>query len=327
MSSDGMAAALAGALGRAGHEVAVEDLRRLSGGANQETWAFAALTPAGPRDLILRRAPGGHDGAAAAAGMALETRVISVARSVGVPAPEVIVLLVPEDGLGAGYVMTRAQGETLARKILRDAAFDAVRPRLARQCGRVLAHLHTAPAGGIADLPRLDGPTQLRQYRERYRSYGQPKPVFELAFAWLEPRLAAVERPALVHGDFRHGNLMVHPERGLEAVLDWELTHLGDPREDLGWICVNSWRFGADRRVGGFGDLDDLLGGYVEAGGEPFTEADIRLWEMLGVLKWGVGCMSMYEVFRSGHDRSVERAAIGRRSSECEIDLLNLLAA
>jgi aminoglycoside phosphotransferase (APT) family kinase protein len=67
----------------------------------------------------------------------------------------------------------------------------------------------------------------------------------------------------LVHGDFRHGNLMVHAERGLAAVLDWELAHLGDPMEDLGWICVNSWRFGnIDKPVGGFGEYADLFAGY-----------------------------------------------------------------
>ena len=53
------------------------------------------------------------------------------------------------------------------------------------------------------------------------------------------------------------------------AVVDWELAHLGDPVEDLGWLCVKSWRFGVnDRRVGGFGTVDDLLAAYRAAGAE-----------------------------------------------------------
>ncbi len=108
----------------------------------------------------------------------------------------------------------------------------------------------------------VDGPTQLRHYRDLYDAYDYPHPVFELAFKWLEPRLAGATRQTLVHGDFRNGNLIISPE-GLEAVLDWELTHIGDPLEDIGWICTNSWRFGvADKVVGGFGDLEELIAGY-----------------------------------------------------------------
>ena len=70
-----------------------------------------------------------------------------------------------------------------------------------------------------------------------------------------------------MHGDFRHGNILISPD-GVEAALDWELTHIGDPLEDIGWICTNSWRFGvAEKVVGGFGDLPDLLEGYKAAGG------------------------------------------------------------
>jgi aminoglycoside phosphotransferase (APT) family kinase protein len=112
---------------------------------------------------------------------------------------------------------------------------------------------------------------------------------------------------------------------GLAAVLDWELAHIGDPREDIAWLCVNSWRFGqSEHRAGGFGQLEDLLAAYSASGGRAFRPADIDWWEILGSLKWGVMCMIMYSAFKTGADRSVERAAIGRRVSETEIDLINL---
>jgi aminoglycoside phosphotransferase (APT) family kinase protein len=147
--------------------------------------------------------------------------------------------------------------------------------------------------------------------------------MLEFAFKWLEPRMAQAKRQTLVHGDFRHGNLLISP-RGVEAALDWELTHIGDPLEDIGWICTNSWRFGAaDKVVGGFGDLRDLIAGYEDAGGGKIDIDDARTWIVYGSLKWGVMCMSMYQGFKN--DGSVERAAIGRRSSETEIDLVNLI--
>ena len=128
-----------------------------------------------------------------------------------------------------------------------------------------------------------------------------------------------------LHGDFRHGNLLIGPDR-VRGVLDWEISHLGDPMEDLGWICVNSWRFGEiDKPVGGFGSREELFEGYEAAGGDPVDPQRVRTWEVLGTLKWGIMCMTMYQIFASGGDPSVERAAIGRRSSETEIDLLALL--
>jgi aminoglycoside phosphotransferase (APT) family kinase protein len=298
----------------------IEGLTRLSGGASQETWSFDA----GGEKLILRRSPGGGarvtEGSSA---VALETEavVIEAARAAGVKAPRVRYVLTPEDGAGHGYVMDRLAGETIARKILRDAEFNDVRPKLARQCGEILARIHAVDAAPLRSvLPVIDGPQQLRRYRDLYDAYNYPHPMFEFAFKWLEPRMAKAKRQTLVHGDFRHGNLMISPN-GVEAALDWELTHIGDPLEDIGWICTNSWRFGAaDKVVGGFGDLEDLLEGY----GDPSVNIDdVRTWIVYGSLKWGVMCMTMYQGFKA--DGSVERATIGRRSSETEIDLVNLI--
>jgi len=305
----------------------IETITRLSGGASQETWSFDALINGKREPLILRRSPGG--GARVTEGSAsipLETEavVIEAARVTGVAAPRVRYVLKDADKVGHGYVMDRLAGETIARKILRDTEFDAVRPRLAHQCGAILAKIHQVDTTVLANvLPVIDGPSQLRRYRDLYDSYNYPHPMFEFAFKWLEPRMAQAKRQTLVHGDFRHGNLLISPS-GVEAALDWELTHIGDPLEDIGWICTNSWRFGvADKVVGGFGDLRDLLSGYEGAGGGKIDVDDARTWIVYGSLKWGVMCMSMYQGFKN--DGSVERAAIGRRSSETEIDLVNLI--
>jgi aminoglycoside phosphotransferase (APT) family kinase protein len=205
-----------------------------------------------------------------------------------------------------------------------------VRPRLARQCGEILARIHAIALDTLpAALPVATAAVQWKQYRDLYDSFDWPHPVFELAFRWIEERLGDAAdsdgRIALVHGDFRHGNLLIAPD-GVRGVLDWELAHRGDPHEDLGWLCVNSWRFGnIDLPVGGFGLREDLFAGYAAAGGQPVDSERVRFWEIMGSLKWGILCQVMLSVFERGIDRSVERAAIGRRSSEAEIDLLALL--
>jgi aminoglycoside phosphotransferase (APT) family kinase protein len=316
-----LAQALPGLTGIAG-------LTRLSGGASQETWSFDAVCGSETIPLILRRAPGGTRVASeTSTSVPLETEAVAIeaSRAAGVAAPRVRHVLKESDGLGQGYVMDRLPGETIARKILRDAAFDAVRPDLARQCGETLARIHAVELTPALRkvLPVVDGPAQLRRYRDMYDLFAYPHPVFEIAFRWLEPRMAEAKRQTLVHGDFRHGNLLISP-KGVEAALDWELTHIGDPLEDIGWICTNTWRFGVQEKVvGGFGDLEDLLAGYEAAGGGKVSVDEARTWIVYGSLKWGVMCMSMYQGFL--RDNSVERAAIGRRSSETEIDLINLI--
>lgn len=301
--------------------VHIENLTRLSGGASQETWSFDAVVNGKIEPLILRRAPGGSIREnSTAVPLSTEAVVIKAARKGGVPAPRVRLVLKPEDNAGEGYVMDRLPGETIARKILRDDSFAAVRPKLAAQCGEILSRIHAVDTAPFASmLQTMDGPSQLARYRDLYDSYDYPHPVFELAFQWLTPRLKPFAAPRLVHGDFRNGNLLISPD-GLEAVLDWELTHIGDPLEDIGWLCCNTWRFGAaDKIVGGFGDLAALLSAY----GARYTEDDVKPWIAFSSLKWGIMCMTMYQGFL--RDRSVERAAIGRRASETEIDLLNLI--
>jgi len=99
---------------------------------------------------------------------------------------------------------------------------------------------------------------------------GEPHPAFELALRWL-----AIYRPepvasAVLHGDFRLDNLMVD-ETGLVAVLDWELAHVGDPVQDLAWLCVRSWRFGSPLPAAGLGTREQLVEAYTAAGGARST--------------------------------------------------------
>ncbi len=313
--------------------IGISGLHRLSGGASQETWAFTVdLDGEKKHPLIMRRAP--HGGlqesttGSRAPGLETEAKVIRHVKKFGVAAPGVPYIFQPSDGVGRAYLMERIEGETIARKILRDPEFAAVRPQLARQCGQILAKLHATDISGLdAELRTTTGRELLAQYRDIYDSHNYPHPMFDVALKWLEARVPETTSPTLVHGDFRHGNLMIAPD-GVRAMLDWEIVHIGDPLEDLSWICVNSWRFGVtDKVVGGFGDVKDLLAGYVEAGGRPYTPEDVKVWEVMGTMRWGIMCMGMYQAFATGYDRTVERAAIGRRSSETEIDLVNLLLA
>jgi aminoglycoside phosphotransferase (APT) family kinase protein len=300
---------------------------KLSGGASQETWSFDILHAGGKHGAILRRSPQGYGAAPTrAAGLDAEARLMQLAHDAGLPSPKVMHVLRPEDDLGTGFIMQRIEGETIARKILRDEQFAKARPILARQLGKVSAGIHSLPRAQLPTLREMSATKEIAEMGREYRSFDWPRPVFELALRWLADHDPGPSKEmTLVHGDFRHGNLIIGPD-GVRAVLDWELAHLGDPMEDLGWICVNSWRFGEiDKPVGGFGSREELFAGY-EDGGRKVDPDRVKFWEVMGTLRWGVMCCGMMQRFRLGPDHSMERAMIGRRSSETEIDLLRLLA-
>jgi aminoglycoside phosphotransferase (APT) family kinase protein len=299
---------------------------RLSGGASQETWSFDIVHPDGPIGAILRRAPTGFGAAPArAAGLNTEAVLMQRAYGIGVPSPRLLHVLEPQDGLGTGFIMARVEGETIPRKILRDAQFAEVRPKLARQIGGILAGIHGLELSELPPLRSMTPAKEMAELERDHRSFDWPRPVFELALRWLRDHDPGPSRQTtLVQGDFRHGNLIIGPD-GVRAVLDWELAHSGDPMEDLGWICVSSWRFGEiDKPVGGLGSREELFAGY-EAAGRRVDPDRVRFWEVMGTLRWGVMCCGMMARFRTTPEQSIERAMIGRRASETEIDLLRLL--
>ena len=321
LDGEALARAVAGACGPG----AVEGLRRLSGGASRETWAFDLVAADSTRrGLVLRRDPSGS--AVGSSDRTTEFALLEAAARAGVPVPRVLHLLTPADGLGDGFVMERVEGETIARRILRDEEYADARNVLATQCGTVAARIHAVDTSTLPAL-NVEGATeQITRYRSTLDMFGEPHPAFELGLRWLADNIPdAQAAPTLVHGDYRLGNLIVGPE-GLRAVLDWEISHLGDPIEDLGWLCVKSWRFGVvDKLVGGFGDIPDLLDAYEAAGGRKVDEATLRYWVAFGTLKWGVICIAQAFTHLGGMQRSVELATLGRRVAEMEWDLLGIL--
>src|SRR5581483_1487117 len=319
-----LASAVSDVLAERGFDPGELTLSPIPGGASRETW----LIQDGDRRWVLRRDP---KGSVSLVPMRDEFALILAASDAAVPVPEPIAFEDEGGRFGSpGLLMGYVEGISVAPRILRKPEYQGARSALTPQLGEALARIHAIDPRSLGNaLPATEGDpalAQLEEWERQLDEIGEPLPAVELGLRWLRANAPELVEPRLVHGDFRLGNFIVD-ENGLAAVIDWELAHLGDPAEDLGWLCIRSWRFGNDDRpVAGVGTLDEFLAAYERAGGEPLDPERVRYWEAFGNLKWAVICARQAHDHLSGVRRSHELASLGRRICEPEYDLLQLIS-
>ena len=299
----------------------IKQLIPLTGGASAD---INRIILANDDELIVRRTLS-LEKSVMAIPKILEAKIQKVVKKNGAPVPAIIFEFSEGEEIGEGYVMEAISGETIPRKILRDEKFSTAREKLPFEIGKSLAKIHQTQLDDLKALDQVTFTDSLEKLFQVYLSFNQSQPVFDLAFKWLEAQELTDYGNVLVHGDFRFGNFIIS-EENLESIIDWELAHIGNPMEDLGWLCVRSWRFGnVEKRVGGLGDIKDLIAGYESNSDIKIDESQLDIWQLYGSLRWGIICMMQTFAHLSGMVNSVEKAAIGRRVSETEFDLMNMI--
>ena len=299
------------------------DIAPLGGGAGRcEMWSLAA----GGRRLVFRAYPQGFDREVV---RNREWQVLALARAAGVPVPAPIALT------PTGIVVERVEGEARPQHLLNDAQWEPARSVLVARVAQAAARLHgIEPPDFLPRALELDGEasvegaaaeTAIATLERCLDVVGEPHPAIELGLRWLRREMPAPAPTSIVHGDLRMSNLVVALD-GRPTLIDWELVHVGDGAEDLGWMCVRSWRFGGAAAALGIGSREELLAAYAAAGGRPVTLDELHWWEVCGNARWAVICLLQAHRHLSGLDRSLPRAMIGRRTCEAEWDLLDLLA-
>jgi aminoglycoside phosphotransferase (APT) family kinase protein len=247
---------------------------------------------------------------------------MKAARAAGVPVPDLITWSADPEPLGLPFLIAeRVEGETIPQRILRSQRYAAARDRLAQQYGAALGQIHRIPLDAVAGL---EDQNPLAHYASVLAEIDEPHPALELGLRWLAANRPPAEERVVVHGDFRNGNGIVD-EGGLRAIIDWELAHIGDPMEDLGWFCIRAWRFGAPLPVGGFGTYEQIIAGYGSVTDRTVDRDVLRWWQVMGTVRWAAICMMQGATHWTGHRRSLELAVTGRRVAEAEFDLMLLL--
>ena len=307
----------------------------ITGGHSNLT--FRATDAAGHR-YVLRRPPTGAV-IATAHDMAREHRIISALADTPVPVPPALGLCEDASVNDAPfYVMQFVDGVVLEDSVITAERFaEPVRERLGWQVIEVLAALHglDPDAVGLGDLGRREAyiPRQLKRWRTQWeKTKTRELPLMDAVYEALSARTPEQVGAAIVHGDYRLGNMLVGEQGRIAAVLDWELCTLGDPLADLGYL-LNNWMMPGEAgppargaamsptAAGGFPDRAAIVARYEALTGRDAGAIDyyraFQYWRLAAIVegvlaryqKGVMGAQANTELFRRQVDGLAESAA------------------
>jgi aminoglycoside phosphotransferase (APT) family kinase protein len=289
-----------------GEPVRVENLARISGGASRETYRFDAVLASGRRPLILRRDP---PGSLIETDRRSEFLALKSFHGAGVAAPEPLVLELDGAELERPFfIMARVDGGATASPFQP----DAYAPHAAKlgedffsTLGRIAAaETASLPIAEVFETPALDA--CWRRELDYWSGVIEadelhPQPIVRAAIRRLyrNPPPPA-QKISVVHGDYRSGNFLHDGEGRVLAILDWEMAHLGDPLEDLGWAMDPLWRHNEIHRVAGMLPKAEAIAVWERASGLKVDPAAFAWWELFASVKGQAIWTSSAKEYRDG---------------------------
>jgi len=280
---------LTGVLGAG--RVEITGVKRFHGGASRETYALDIVADGTPRGLILRKDP--VDSLIDTA-RAVEFAALRSFGASDLPIPRPITLVEEESIIGAPFfVMERIEGGEAAGLMDPDAYGDH-KAAIGAQFFRFLGSIHavdpaTSSLADVIDVPEVAAcwVRELDYWAAIIdKDALQPEPIAQAAVRWLRRNPPApAQRLAIVHGDYRNGNVLHDGQGKLIAILDWEMAHIGDPLEDLAWSMDPMWNLRDPERAAGLLPPAEAIALWEAASGLRFDAAAFRWWEMFATLK------------------------------------------
>lgn len=280
----------------------LSDLARLGVGRSRENWVFDAHWSDGRVEhLILRQDP---TGGLVDSDRAVEFAVLRKLEGSGLAAPRVLWL--DADGTfmqRPSLVMVRDPG-TCHYDLLNGARPLDERVRLARELCDLMASVHALDWRALGLDTVLEHPgthpslTELRHWERVLRQDQlEAYPELELALLHLAETAPACPEVVLVHADFKAGNVLIDADDHVGTLLDWELAHLGDPLEDLGWVTQPMRT--REHRIRGSWEKDDIVEHYARLRG-PVDAQALAWWNLFSVFKTAVMQVSGLRAFTEG---------------------------
>jgi aminoglycoside phosphotransferase (APT) family kinase protein len=301
-------------------------VEQFTGGHSNLTYALHA----GGHDYVLRRGPMGpvppkaHD-------MAREFRILKAVHPHFEPAPKAVLFCEDLSVLGCVfYLMERRRGIIIREEIQEELA--GKQGEVSEAFIDCLAQLHsvsiTEPE--IAGLGKPDGflKRQVSGWSERWvKAQTSSLPAMDSIMKWLAASTPMPLSPTIVHNDFKLDNVMFEVGESLRvnAVLDWEMTTIGDPLVDVG-LTLCYWRLGSvssATKSGGLYTREQFLDRYYEKTGRNL--AFVHWYEILGVFKLAVILQQIYFRYHHGHTKDERFSRFDKRVSDLVNDALEML--
>ncbi len=287
-----------------GQPVVVRDLAPVSSVGNaRDPWSFTATWPGHEeRCVLMVQAVAGQ----LESELGPEFHTVDRLAGTGVPVPGALWLDEAGTALGRPCFVTRWVPGTADIRGLRNPDGDPALAAVARQLAAAAARLHAvdpAPFDHLATVGTADAArAQLDEWDDRFtRQRLEPHPELVYLLAWLRRRLPVARRISVVHGDLRFGNLLYEGDQ-LTGLLDWEMTHRGDPVEDLGWVYRSVWT--AERVL----PFDDFLAAYGAAGGHVPDPDHLRWYQVFSEVKHSVISLTGARSFATGATANLRHA-------------------
>ena len=288
-------------------DLSVINLVRIPGGSSRETYSFdVEWTERGARKtrpMIGRRDP---TGGLLKSEREREYKVVDAMFRAGMRIPEPLFLeLDPTVMDRPFFIMHRMPGRT-ATGAAAAAEPEALRRKLADEFMSEMARLHQLDWRALnlqwLGVPKDLAEPALLQTKHWFDLYHQDRmneawPILDAAFAWLKENPVVADRITIVHGDFRAGNYLFD-DSGFVTMLDWEMTHLGDPLEDLGWSTMRLWGHGS--LAGGLIDREEHIALYARKSGVEVDRKRLLFYQVLGNTKMAVICLTGIRDFAEG---------------------------
>jgi aminoglycoside phosphotransferase (APT) family kinase protein len=287
-------------------DIKVGNLAPLTAGNTRNAWAFDASWTAGGKThtrgcVMLRKAEAGQ----LETPLIPEFEVIKALGNTGVPIPRAY--WIDPEGKWVerpAFVLERVAGTSDFPALMRPEGAEISRG-VAEHLVEVAAQLHTADwkALGVDFLPATSVTTAAAQQVEYWESLFrrhrlEPHPAILGAFIWLKENLPVADRITIVHGDFRYGNLLYEGKR-INALLDWEMVHLGDPVEDLTWAYRALWT------PAGVMSLEEFAERYTKLSGIPVHPDNLLFYRLFNEMKHTIISITGAKSFHDGRTRNV----------------------
>lgn len=300
----------------AGRPVSVERLTKFPAGFSWITCAVSLSNSPIAKEAILRVGP--PYGIFAPYSAMPEFESLSALASSEVPAPRVYLASDDPTILGAPFFLSeKVEGDTpLPWGSQGQALEGARRDALAADFIGALAALHqfnwrATPLAKWGEGVTLENAAamQIDDWEARFRRWAlRPHPMAHRALQWLRANAPAAQRLSLVHGDYRLGNFLEKDGR-ITAILDWELVHLGDPVEDLGWAFLPQYR-GGTPLVCALASEEDFLARYKTQTGLSVTPASLRFYRVFSLVKLAFTHMAAARCFEDGQFNDMRMPAM-----------------